>query len=64
MKVFYFNDRSISAYVYTGHDMNQDPVELKPAEGRFFDIPMSENQVPFVKVWETNLVFISGIDSD
>lgn len=54
MKLFYFNDRKITAVVYVGA-MTRHVDILKPATGQSFDIgdPPSPSHIPYVKVWES-----------
>lgn len=59
---YYFNDRHADAYIRTME--SEDIVTLKPATGKLFKLHLPMNEIPFVKVWETNVILIAGIDAD
>lgn len=59
MKIYYLNDRKSNAVVYCGTDMAGTPTILKSAEGKDFELDMPDGAQVFIKVWETNVVYIS-----
>lgn len=62
MKIYYFNDKFDSVDIFINDFINQ-PKTLDAATGDYFEIELKENQIPFIKVWESNIVLISGMDN-
>jgi hypothetical protein len=62
MKVYYFNDRTVEAVVFT-NDFNGKGITLSPGTGELFDLgDVPPTSIPFVKNWEHGHVLISYID--
>lgn len=61
MKIYYFNDTKDFQMIHIG-DFNSDVIVLNLARGEFFEVPLKENQVPFIKVWANGHVLLSGTD--
>lgn len=61
MKVFYFNDEKHTISVFIGGLGDNLVGELKPAEGRVFDVPVPDRAILWVKKWH-NYVMLSWAD--
>lgn len=61
MKIYYFNDTFDTIDIFV-NDFTTTAISLECETGGFFDINLKENQIPFIKVWNNNIVLISGMD--
>ena len=61
MKIVYFNDRSIPAHVRV--DVRTGGAySLAPFTYGVYEIDLPPNSIPYIKVWENNMVLIDWID--
>ena len=56
MKVAYFNDRDIPAFI--GIESLNSLTEVQPCELKYFELKIEANRCLFIKVWNTNVVLI------
>lgn len=62
MRVFYFNDAKHSVSVFVG-GLGKDHYDgdLRPTEGRVFDVPVKDDQILWIKSWG-DYVMLSSAD--
>lgn len=74
MKIFYMNDENQNVTVQTVGQLKASPTnphgeptieyfQLKPQEGRLFEIDSPEGSIPWVKRWENRIVLLSYVSS-
>lgn len=59
--LYYLNDRRVDAYVCIGS--LGDGEKLRPAQGKVFRFLLEDGEIPYLKVWETNIVMITGVSA-
>ncbi len=75
MQIYYLNDRKIPITVQTNGQLKRTPqnpyglpqidyFQLKPQEGRLFEVDAPEGSIPWVKVWETGTVLLSYVNPE
>ena len=59
MRLYYFNDTNKIQQIFIS-TFFVPPIQLSPQQGDFFEISISANQIPYIKVWENGTVLLGG----